>query len=472
MGDQITISGGADGVTARYDDMLSTAGLLDRVAGSLGDVALALGKMNLSADLVEAGLLCPVEVARAEEALVAANVGYGGAARVLVDAEASAAFLRFSVTAYRDVDKAMSVLGNDLAFVGGFVAGVVAVPVLAYLALTNPGLDLYVWEHRGELPGDAQTILYDNPWLEELLTRTTPGFVQGLTFDVTGGSLPLLSLLSGGHWPTADFSTAVQGLVSFGALFGVLQDTGNFTVKPIDEKPAMTTFSQESFVGELMQQEITVDNLSGEVQIITVDGPNGKAYIVEIPGTQVWDPKRGDNPVDASTNVNLEAGYRTKMEEATAQAMQEAGIKPGDPVMLMGHSQGGITAADMAADPAYRSRFNITSVVTAGSPIGHVQIPGNVSVLSLEENQDIVPKLDGADNPDTPNWITVHRQLTPGSGPNEGTDMVSAHAIQNYADTGSMVDQSSDPAISRWRQQNSAFYGSATIQRYQISASP
>jgi len=345
----------------------------------------------------------------------------------------------------------------------------VVVPLLIGLAATNPLLDLYVWENRDALLSDAQTTLYDNPWLEELLTRSTPGFVQGAAFDLTGGNSSLLTLLSGGHWPTADFPSAVQGLVYIGGLFGGLQDTGSFTVAPTGGM-SQASFSQANFLGDLMQQEGTIDDLAGEVQVIEVYGPDGPAYIVQIPGTQDWSPVRGSNPVDLSTNVNLEAGYRTKMEDATAQAMRAAGIPPGAPVMLMGHSQGGITAADMAADPAYRSEFNITSVVTAGSPIGHVQIPGSVSVLSLEENQDIVPKLDGADNPDSPNWITVHRQLTPG-GTEGGTDLTSAHSIANYAATGSMVDQSSDPAISRWREQNSAFFGQADLQRYQISPS-
>lgn len=44
--------------------------------------------------------------------------------------------------------------------------------------------------------------------------------------------------------------------------------------------------------------------------------------------------------------------------------------------------------------------FNITHVVTAGSPIGRTDIPADVQVLSLENQRDIVPHLDAAPNPD------------------------------------------------------------------------
>ncbi len=40
-------------------------------------------------------------------------------------------------------------------------------------------------------------------------------------------------------------------------------------------------------------------------------------------------------------------------------------------VEFAGHSQGGIMAAQLATNPNARSRYNVVSVVTAGSPLGH-----------------------------------------------------------------------------------------------------
>lgn len=40
----------------------------------------------------------------------------------------------------------------------------------------------------------------------------------------------------------------------------------------------------------------------------------------------------------------------------------------------------------------------------------------DISVMSLEHAQDVVPKLDGVDNPDRPNWTTVTRELSDAEG--------------------------------------------------------
>ena len=155
------------------------------------------------------------------------------------------------------------------------------------------------------------------------------------------------------------------------------------------------------------------------------------------------------------------------METQVADAMSRAGIGPDDPVMLTGHSQGGITAAAMASDPALRDRFHVTSVVTGGSPIGHYDIPEDVSVLSLEHAQDVVPRLDGTDNPDRPSWVTVSRDVS--DDPGAERDLAAAHGTAGYARTGAEIDVSSDASIEAWRETNRAFLdGEATATRYQV----
>jgi hypothetical protein len=47
--------------------------------------------------------------------------------------------------------------------------------------------------------------------------------------------------------------------------------------------------------------------------------------------------------------------------------------------------------------------------VTAGSPVGGLaaRLPANVQLLALENDADLVPRLDDAANPDRPNVTTV-----------------------------------------------------------------
>jgi alpha-beta hydrolase superfamily lysophospholipase len=130
---------------------------------------------------------------------------------------------------------------------------------------------------------------------------------------------------------------------------------------------------------------------------------------VDIPGTKTWDGP-GLNPAldDFGTNVHGIAGDPTTREQAVADALRRAGAGPADPVMLVGHSQGGLIAAQAAHDGGTGAfPFHVTHVLTAGAPIGRVDIPPGVQVLALENSHDIVPHLDARANADQPNVTTV-----------------------------------------------------------------
>jgi pimeloyl-ACP methyl ester carboxylesterase len=65
--------------------------------------------------------------------------------------------------------------------------------------------------------------------------------------------------------------------------------------------------------------------------------------------------------------------------------------------MLSGHSQGGMIATALASDAGFTDRFNVTNVVTFGSPVDSTQIPSSIDVLALQHAGDPVPKVDLAD---------------------------------------------------------------------------
>lgn len=488
MGDggDIQVSGGAGGITARYDDMLSYADVLDAAGDGLRTASGHLGGLVVSGDLAQAVVLCPGEVASAEGAIVAAATGPSGALWTSGELEVSARFLRTSVSAYHLVDEKLAELeelGWDAA---GFALGL-ALPGLAlvggaaYLAVeSNPLLQALLDAAGVEAPTleDLQETIYDNPWMAEALTRMAPSLVQGTSFSLAGllGPAGILALAtaSGGNWPSADYPTAVAGLLSIAGLAGLLEDTGEFQVDRVPGESTSIDIDASNIVQTIFDQQGALGDEPGQVQVITMAQPDGStSYIVQIPGTQDWSPTRTDNPVDLTSNVNLMAMQgSTVMEQQVAGAMAAAGIKPGDPVMLTGHSQGGITAAAMASDPDIQARYNITSVVTGGSPIGRLDIPDDVSVLSLEHDQDVVPMLDGAENPDRPNWVTVDRELSDPEGTVDGArGPGGAHATRNYTETGVQVDASDSATLEQWRRDNAQFMtGEGAATRYQISS--
>ena len=140
------------------------------------------------------------------------------------------------------------------------------------------------------------------------------------------------------------------------------------------------------------------DANNGEIAIeehITTgeDGTQTRSWTVDIRGTQSFTVGT-DGPQDMLTNLQGVGGMASDQFYAIQEAMKDAGIAPGEAVEFAGHSQGGIMAAQLAADPAVRSRYNVVSVVTAGSPTATIA-PTDVPVLSYENSGDIVPGLDG-----------------------------------------------------------------------------
>ena len=145
---------------------------------------------------------------------------------------------------------------------------------------------------------------------------------------------------------------------------------------------------------------------AGVISIQRVEHADGRvSWVVYVPGTTDWTVGDGE-PQDLLTNLEGVGGTPTAMESGVVTAMRQAGIQPGEEVALYGHSQGGITVSNIAADPAIQERYNITTVLTAGSPTAGADIPDDVHALHLENTGDAVPGLDAAATPTGP-----HRQV-------------------------------------------------------------
>lgn len=487
----ITVSGGAGGMGARLQDLRSEAGLLDAAGDEVRRWSGSVAAVTVHPDVTVATLLCPGEVAAVAGSIAAATIGGNGLLVVSTRLEGTAVVLRASATTYEFVDGTQQRVLEALQHAAGFTLGA-ALPFLAaggtVLALglglstvsnpaTWPALVLAARQvDVSDVPGALMGRLYDNPWLLESLTAMAPGTVQGTTWSLGNllggpvGGLTLPFVLSGGRWPTGSYEDAVGGLVNAGGMFGVFRDTGEVGVTLSERLDG--SFAPRS-AAEVFEQQSAIGADQGKVQIVQVTNADGSSsYIVQIPGTQEWAPVRGDNPVDLTTNVRLMAGDYTLMQQQVAEAMRQAGIRPGDPVMLTGHSQGGITAAALTSDPAFRQQFAVQSVVTGGSPIARFDIPDSVSVLSLEHDQDAVPMLEGRENPDRPNWVTVERSLgTVRDGVLLEASVGAAHGTGVYAETGAMVDGSDDPSVRAWRDGADRFFtGDATVTRWDVTA--
>ncbi len=206
----------------------------------------------------------------------------------------------------------------------------------------------------------------------------------------------------------------------------------------------------------------------GRLDVWQVD-PDRNTYVVAIPGTSSWAPpwSAQDQPDVRNLGVNLElVGHESSAEvEALPQALTQAGVPLGATLILVGHSQGGLTAYAAAGSRAIRDRFRVSHVLTAGSPVAGMPAPAGVRVLSLERRGDLVPRLDGRPNLDRPDHLSVafHLEQDATDQAREqagqrldvqhslGERVGQQHELAGYRRAGSWVDVATDPGLVEFR---------------------
>ena len=200
----------------------------------------------------------------------------------------------------------------------------------------------------------------------------------------------------------------------------------------------------------------------GRVRVLETSRPGGgSAWVVVVPGTQEWSPRAGPNPFDLTTDVRALTGEATVAAAAVAAALGLARSRSGraaeaDPVLLVGHSQGGILAAALASDPAFTRDHRVTHVVTSGAPIGLFPVPPRVRVLSVEHADDPVPRLDLTPNPAHATWLTVSAPAA--TGPVD----LDRHRLAGYVATVRVVEgarRGTVPGLDAWQASAGAFLG-------------
>jgi PGAP1-like protein len=400
----LEVRGGIGGIRARTDDMERAAHVLGTSGAHLAGLGLRLGAVAAAPDLLLTVAVSPATSAAAEAAVLGAAFGPDGLVPAAARLEFLGVRLRAAAIACAATDEAAVLLAQ-------------AVPVAAVGSLGLAAVGAVPW---AELAGTSGGVGSQLAGVVEVAVAVVPGSVR----RVAGGIGAVTSgtpLLRDGH--------AVV------------------TARP------PTPVAAPSGVADLLRGVASCypegGAAPGTVRVLRVLHPDGRrAWIVEIPGTQGWTPLAGDDPFDLSGDVASMSGGGTAAGEAVEGALAASGARRGEPVLLAGHSLGGMVAAGLAADPAFRSRFTVTHVLTAGSPVAGYPVPRDLQVLSLEHTDDVVPALDGRRDPDRSRWVTVRRTLRPVG---LVVDPEGAHDIGAYTRTAALVDASEDPSVAAWR---------------------
>ncbi|MGN6743587.1 MAG: hypothetical protein ACTHJL_09865 [Amnibacterium sp.] len=232
------------------------------------------------------------------------------------------------------------------------------------------------------------------------------------------------------------------------ALAGVLQEGGWLTIAA-DVLPG--TVTGPGTLAELGSR--TPEARPGAAQLRLERYPMGDGrsrWIVYICGTITFAPSSGAEPFDVGSDVRGVAGRPSDSERAVAAAMRAAGVRPDEPVLLVGHSQGALDAVRIAQ----RRDFAVRGVVTLGGPTGQLVLPGDVPELSVEHEEDVVPVLGGAAATGAGGLhrLLLRRSVYAGAAP-PGPPLVpfaagaAPHALTEYRRTLALADGSPDPRI-------------------------
>lgn len=431
----LTVSGGANGTEARFADLAAMGGIADDVAADALGVAAAGHRFLVEPDVLASAVLNPVGVARFETSMAGALDGPDGLTATSAGIGLRAVALRASDAAYRAADDlAQSTVDGARWFAGS---------LLTVNPLIAGGAGALLIGHA-YLAGDGGPLR----WLVE-----HPGAVDALVGMAPG----MLSTLG----PTLDLAGSMELLADLYA-----DDPAVLTGGDLDPAMSGVPTGLADVLTGLEHRNDSASNI--DIRVVTDGSGAVTGVIVDIPGTRDWNPPwQPGGANDMGTNVDAMAGNPTVLQRGIEQALADAyarlGVPVDTPVLLAGHSQGGIVAAG-AADDLIAAGYQVTHVVTAGSPVGRIDVPDSVRVLSLENSGDLVPHLDATDNPGAANRTTVtfdHQTGTPAGN----------HAIGdgNYVAAARELDGGDDPSVRAFLDGTGAFLDGRQVSTYEYS---
>lgn len=418
------VRGGTTGLAAEHAALRRTAAVCDDEGDVLRGWAARTARVAVDPDVVAGGLLAPETLAVAVPAVLLAAGGPGHTLDAAAWLEGLAVAVRVSTRAHEVVDDAVAAGLDQAAKQLGRTAG--RQPV-----------------------GPAGLLVVGSGLLASRLGGTPPTTAVETGVDVVGGVLdgvvtgPLTPPLAGVLPSTLPLVLARDRLVDGMGLrlLATRYSTAPPTVRPTPPPPLVAPRSVTDLVDNLAR---VADGREGRITVQTVRDPvtGARRHIVYLPGTDdlTTTPGRQDRTLrDNGPNLKLLTGQealdrhvtRDEHTAAVLRALADAGVGEDEPVLAVGHSQGGMVADRLAELP----RTGPVDAVTLGSPAAYADLGAGRHGLHLENVDDVVPALDGGPNPEDVNRTTV-RFATPGA-----QGVTGEHGLDAYRQGAAAVDR-------------------------------
>lgn len=300
------------------------------------------------------------------------------------------------------------------------------------------------------------------------LVRSAGGAADELLLGLRGVPPPIAMLLGAGLGAPENASLllgAAGGLGLFGSR--VLVD-GPVVVRRAHVDGSVARVAPPASTAAAAARIPTSGQGGPQIRVERYGSAAAPRWLVYIGGTLASSAVAGAEPFDLTSDVHALAegsaidGFRVSGAESGAadravrQALAAAGARPGDPILPVGYSAGGIVAAGLVHDPD----LTVVGAVNFGGPIASFDL-GDVPVLSLEHDDDLVPALGGPAHP-SPGLVTVRREAGVPAG---GAELLPAHELERYRDTAELVDRSAAPELTRFVDLIREFAGEAPGDR-------
>lgn len=327
-------------------------------------------------------------------------------------------------------------------------------------------------------------VLERHPWLAEFYRPALVGQALSLGLAIyAGGAASSFtgSAATRGVRYLADLSPQLLGPL-FGQPHGASREaaanllastarTGLLTETPVLARPVTPLIMPQSpgVRGLAERLTATAELPNPTVRIERYGSATERTFVILIPGTQSLALSNSKNPLDMKSNLqSMATPGLAGSERAVRQAIAKAGITAKDSVVLVGHSQGGLVAANIASQ---QNAYRVSGLVTFGAPVAQAAASVSAPKLSVEHTNDIVPALSGKTNPMQANWATVQTEYK--INPSDSSPLAS-HAMASYLKTAPEIDLHQAAGLSNIREQIlSQISGPVNqVQHFEISRQP
>lgn len=363
------------------------------------------------------------EAARARSALVLAAESYGLAER--------------TVTALWGAGAQLGAWAGGRALPFLVVPAALALVPLALLGLLVSGA-LGIAPAR--LPALLVAWVHADPGL-----LNSPAFVRLVRGAVSSGdefAAGLLRVPAAVVLPAGRAVGAEQGAAAIAALAVLTAAAGNTALRETPQRVHRVAEPRPvrppRGVGELAARVPSSAAGSPQIRLERYGDAARPRWVVYLAGTADFAPAPKTESFDLTANVLATADGDAASERAVRDALTAAGADPRDPLLVVGHSQGGLVAGRLAE----AGDLAVAAYVNLGGPLGavHADVPG----LSIEHNEDIVPALGGA-AASPAELVTVNRSVLDGA--DAAAPLFAAHELERYRETAQLIDGSEEARL-------------------------